>query len=55
MEAACAMALAMNVYSSRFVANVLSQKLEGGSGATNETVSPTVAHHDNVRGRGYYN
>lgn len=53
VEAACAKALAMRAYSSRFVDNVLRHGLDRVEAATGAT-SVSVAEHENVRGPGYY-
>lgn len=54
LEAACAKALALRSYSSRFVRNVLQHGLDRVDDAASEKVAAVVPHHDNVRGAGYY-
>jgi transposase len=54
VEAACAKALAMRVYSSRFVENVLRHGLDRVDDAGGEALPPAVPQHENVRGPGYY-
>lgn len=54
VEAACAKALAMNVYSSRFVSNVLARGLDRGGTDDGGTSAAAVVPHENLRGPDYY-